>query len=267
MKKMFFVVCLLLLVNFCAWSNTPLLAASTEVEYYRISTDTYLYRTDNDTDNEIWCNLPATYFVKATKIATEQTDLISVSYLGITGFVDISTLTPVYSTPTNPYSTQTFDILNTANAVLWSSPSTDSQYLGSIPYNATEVLLVGKTTGEKLSESDEGIWYLCKFVNTDAITLTGYIHSSLTTNLTPFLENSEEVLLEPIISTNGTALAPELSNPNNILLIILLTIPAIIILVLIIKPKKSKSKDAKRQIAALNQLSIKSKNSPDDFDF
>jgi len=244
------------------------LASSNEPLFYKITAENTVLYAINDsglvTENAL-CILPTTYFVKPNKSLDD--DYLSVSYLGITGAVKIDALVPVYSTPTTPYSVQTFDLLKTANATVWSKPTTESQYLTSISYGTTSIVYVGSVDGQKISADDSGVWYLCKFVDPENGTQFGYIHASLTTNLTPFVSNTEEVELEPIVPTNANILAPELSNTNNLLLILLLTIPAVIILLLIIKPKRSKSAPARRKIKSLTQLNLPDNKTQNDFDF
>lgn len=248
--------------------NGIFLSASTEPLFYKITQDdVFLYKIteSQEVSNEIICTLPETYFVKAN--TTLDKTYLGVSYLGVSGAVKKSKVTPVYSTPTTPYSVQTFDLLHTANATVWQKPTTTSTYLDSIPYDTTDILYIGSTTGQKLNEYDMGIWYLCKFVNPENGTILGYLHSSLVTNLTPYIENTEEVQMEPDTTASTTILAPELGNTNNLLLILLLTIPAVIVLLLIIKPKRTSKQSARRQIKTLNQLSLPDKNDKNDFDF
>ncbi len=257
----------ILLAIFIA-SPTPAFASSTDPVFYRITAEnTILYQISEDetvTETAI-CNLPATYFVKPVKTLADG--FISVTYLGISGAVKSDSLTPVYSTPTTPFSLQTFALLKTANATVWAEPTTESEYLTSIPYGTTDIVYIGSTTGQKINVSDDGIWYLCKFVESGGGTKIGYVHASLTTALTPFEMNTEVVQLEPTIQTSANILAPELSSTNNLLLILLLTIPAVIILLLIIKPKRNRSTQAKRQIKSLNQISLPDKTDVNDFDF
>lgn len=270
MRKFIFIATaflfILQIVNF--GTSGALSAAISPIEYYRITSESAtFYRTDSgETDTEnVYCTLPESYFVKAK--TSESGDYIAVSFLGVDGFVKSSDVVPVYSTPTTPYPLRTFDINHTASAVVWSEPNTDSTYVGCIEYDTTDVLYLGEILGQKITPTDSGVWYLCKFGSSASATSIGYVYSSLTNNLTEFVPNIEEVLLEPVADTSGSILAPEFTQANSILLILLLTIPAVIILVLIIRPKRTKQQAAKRQIATLNELSKFDKNKPDEFDF
>lgn len=252
---------------FCS-DQSIVLQASTEPLFYKITQDeTALLKISENksVSNDVICLLPKTYFVKPIQILDEN--FLEASYLGITGAVKLSALTPVYSAPITPYSIQTFDLIHTANATVWEYATTESRYLTSIPYHTTEILYIGSTTGQKLNSLDLGIWYLCKYADSENGTTIGYIHSSLVINLTEFEANTETVQLEPDIQASANILAPELGNTNNLLIILLLTIPAIIILLIIIKPKRSNKQAAKRQIKNLNQLSLPDKNNNNDLDF
>ena len=270
MRKYLYILTALLFIWGCSFvtDSNIVFASSSEPVFYRITAEnTILYRvtTDDIITQEAICKLPETYFVKPNKKLDE--DYLLVSYMGIAGAVKITNLIPVYSTPDSPYSIQTFALLKTANATVWELPTTESTYLTSIPYDATDILYIGSVDGQKISSLDLGIWYLCKFVKEGGTIQIGYIHSSLAINLTPFKSNTETVQLEPAINASANILAPELNNTNNLLIILLLTIPAVIILLLIIKPKRNNKQSAIRQIKSLNQLSLPDKNNPQDFDF
>ena len=270
MRKYLFIITAFLFIfqvfNFLSFDGV--LKAETLPEYYQITADEavfYRSATGENAVENIYCTLPRTYFIKTINTSTEG--YIFGSYLGVQGYIETKNVVPVYSTPQSPYAIRTFDIIHTASAVAWSNPTTESEYVGTISYDTTEVIFVGSTLGQKIQESDTGIWYLCRFATTESANTLGYVYSDVTTNLTEFAPNTEEVLYEPIQETNGSILSPELTNTSNIMLILLLTIPAVIILLLIIHPKKGKKQSAKRQIATLNQLTIKDKKDQDEFDF
>lgn len=268
-KYLYILSAFLFIFGFCFCTNNIFAYADTTKPcFYRVITKNailYELNTDDTVSTEIICELPQTYFVTPKKALGDE--YIIVSYLGVDGVVEIKDLTAVYSTPKTPYSIQTFDLIKTANATVWSKPTTESTYITSIPYNASEVIYIGSVEGQKINETDSGIWYLCKFVEVGKTTQLGYIHSSLAINLTPFTPNTEIVQLEPSLPANASILAPELVSTNSLLIILLLTIPAIIVLVLIIKPKRSKATTARRQIKSLKQLSLPDENHPKDFDF
>lgn len=270
MRKYLFITFAYLLIFevFFATNTSIAFAGSSEPIFYRITSQNanfYKIQADESVTETALCVLPETYFVKPIK--SLENGYILATYLGISGAVKTDSLTPVYSTPTAPYSVQTFDLLKTANATVWSLPTTESDYLTSIPYGSTSIVFVGSVSGQKINETDLGNWYLCKFVESGGSTQIGYVHSSLTTNLTPFVSNTEVVELEPALPASANILAPELTNTNSLLLILLLTIPAVIILLLIIKPRRTKSASARRQIKSLTQISPPDKTSQNDFEF
>ncbi len=267
-KYLFIYIALIFILPFIYFCNSTPCFAQTEA-YYRISAENVLlYRTPTDSNSidNVYFTLPTSYFVKF--ISDENEDFLKVQYLDFIGYVLKSDVTQVYSTPTTPYNTQSFSILATANPVIWSLPTTQSTYLGNIPFNAKEVIYFGSVSGEVAQNTENSIWYFCKFISFEQGILTGYIHSNLTTNLTEFLPNTEIVELEPSITTNGQVIAPELQNSTSLLLILGLCIPALFLLILVFKPEKRKKKtEAKRQISSLNRLDISDKNSRDELDF
>ena len=237
--------------------------------YYRITgQDVMLYRTaelNNDYSN-IYFTLPTSYFVKF--ISEENENFLRVQYIDFVGYVLSSDVTRVYSTPTTPYFTQNFTVYGTANPVVYSQPSTQSTYLGNIPFNAESVTCFGAINGETALENGGSTWYYCKYTSFEQGIIIGYVYASLTTNLTEFVENTEIVETEPTQDVSGGVIAPELQNGTSIILIVGLCIFALILLVLVFKPeKRRKKKEAKRQITTLNRLAIPDKNQRDELDF
>ena len=231
--------------------------------YYRVtSPNTTLYRqipTSYD-KNEIYFDIPQTYFIKY--ISNENNTFLKVEYNGIIGYIEADKVSQVYSTPTAPYPDQTFSILNTANPVVYSRASTDSNFLGTIPYTAEAISLLGTVT------IDDKLWYFCKYTSIEQGVLLGYIDSKLTQNLTPLTDNTEIVATEPIKDVSAEVIAPELKNNNTLFMIIGLSLLAILLLFLVFKPKRHTAKrEAKRQITALNKLQLNNKNSNDELDF
>ena len=232
--------------------------------YYRVTSNfCTLYRQipTQNSFNEVYFNLPQTYFIKYIENANNA--FAKIEYLGVIGYVELDKITPVYSTPSTPYPSRNFDILNTANPVVYELATTSSNYIGVIPYTAKNITYLGELSNENTT------WYFCKFTSIEQGTITGYIDSNLTQNLTQFTPNEEEVLLEPIQQTSSDFLAPELKTNSSILLIIALGIPALLLLFLIFKPNKQKHKtEAKRQISSLKKLTFNNnENSKNELDF
>ena len=242
-----------------------------EIIYYRITGEnTLLYRTPLESiePSNVYFVLPTTYFVRFNSTFDEK--FLNVTYRDFTGYVLADNVERVYSTPTTPYLTNvTFGVQGVANLVIRSEPNTSSEYLGTIPFNATSIEYFGQIEGEQTNEELSNIWYFCRYTSYEQGILTGYVYAPLTANLSEIVPNTEVVDTEPSQSTNGgTVLAPELQSGANIWLIVGLTIPAIILLLLVFRPdKRKKKKAATRQITNLNKLSLPDKKDDNQFDF
>ena len=267
-KYLYIFIALIFIFQINYFCNLSPTFAQEEV-YYRITgQEVTLYRTpvlDEDYSN-IYFTLPTSYFVKF--IAEENENFLKVQYIDFVGYVLKTDVTQVYSTPVTPYFTQTFTVFGTANPVVWSQPSTQSTYLGNIPFNAESVTCFGAINGEIALENGGSTWYFCRYTSFEQGILTGYVYANLTTNLSEFVENTEIVETEPSQETSGEIFAPELQNGTSVILIVGLCIFALILLVLVFKPERRRKKaEAKRQITTLNRLAIPDKNKHDELDF
>ena len=250
--------------------NTPKTAENGEIYYRIIGENTILYRTplESNESSNVYFRLPTTYFVKFNGAYDEL--FLNVTYRDFTGYVLADNVERVYSTPATPYAVgQTFSVQGIANLVLRSKPTTQSEYIGTIPFNATDIEFFGAIEGEQANPELSNIWYYCRYTSFEQGILTGYVYAPLTQNLVETPENTEVVDMEPSTEVNGDGvIAPELQNSTSIWLIIGLTIPALILLLLVLKPSKRRhQRAAKRQIANLNKLSIPEKTDKDEFDF
>lgn len=268
-KYLFISLAFLCVLNLCYFCNIEPLKAD-EATYYRVTSDnTILYRTpvDSTESSNVYFILPTTYFVLYNSTFDEQ--FLCVTYREFTGYVLVDSVTRVYSTPTNPYALNlTFSVSSVANLVLRSEPTTQSDYLGTIPINA-DVEYFGRILGEQSNSELSNVWYYCRYKSFEQGILTGYVYAPLTQDLTELIPNTEEVETEPSKTTNTeTIIASELQSGVNLVLILGLTIPALLLLILVFRPERRKKKrEASRQITQLNKLSLPSKNNDNEFDF
>ena len=235
-------------------------------EYYRINNaHTYLYSDISLSEEYKLFLLPETYFVKA-KLDPIQNSL-NVEYNGITGYVNLDNLTPVYQAPTTPFATHIISLLPVSNAIIYSRPSTSSPYLGTIPFDATSILVYGKCTGEQSIANSSTDWYYIKYSSTTQGIITGYIYHSVISSFTPALPNTEILQTSPSTPTTTTPIiSPELQDTNNILVIILISIPLIILTYILLVPHKKQSKHRNKHNRQL--LNYIDKNATkDEFDF
>ena len=206
----------ILLLSIVFTSFTPAVYAAMPSVYYQILSDAYLYRTLDLIESDAYFILPPTYFVKLNYEVDETT--LAVSYLGYEGFVKKSDVKRVYSTPAHPYlENVTFCPNEVANLVLRAKPSTQSAYLGTIPYTANEIAYIGSIPGEEVYPSLPPTWYFCKYRSIEQGNITGYVYAPLTKNLSPILPNTDQVNFEPIVSTSAEiSLSPELQSSSNV---------------------------------------------------
>lgn len=269
-KYLFITIALLCIINLCYFCNFEPSKADTAIYYRVTSENTILYRTplDSTESSNVYFYLPTTYFVRYNSTFDEQ--FLNVTYQEFTGYVLLDNVTRVYSTPQTPYATNlTFSVSGIANLVLRSEPTTLAEYIGTIPFNATNIEYFGSIIGEQSNSELSNIWYYCRYKSYEQGILTGYVYAPLTQNLTVIEPNTEEVETEPSKTTNtDTIIASELQTGVNLLLILGLTIPAILLLILVFRPERHKKKrEASRQITQLNKLSLPDKNHDNEFDF
>ena len=267
MKKLIiysFILCALLL-----WINLEpqtIVYAESEPIYYRISdSNTILYRTPNLDENNAYFILPPSYFVKYNSDYNDNVMLVS--YLDFFGYVDKSNLTRVYSSPVNPYlEAMTFKPQATLNLVVRALPTTQSDFVGTIAYNAENVTYFGSIKGEQTDLTLSDIWYFCRYTSAEQGTITGYVYAPLTKDLTNFSPNEEIVATSPVTPTSAEiSLSPELTSSSNLLFIFFLTIPALSILYLIFRSHNKNPRMLKKRLK--NSKLMLNSSPHDEFDF
>lgn len=220
-------------------------ANAEEQTYYRVvEDDVYLYKTqslENSVEN-IYFKLPKSYFVKLISNIDEQT--LYVVYDGIEGYVSVYGLQLCYSTPIMPYATnQTVDTIDVCNIVVYSCPTESSQFLGFIPFNATQIKFFGQAEGTEVAPNMGNNWLFVRYQSLEQGTLLGFVYEPLLKNKSEFTENTEEVLTTPpeqAIQTSVVPVSTEFKNTDSLLLIIGLSFVAIIILYLLFRPERRK---------------------------
>ncbi len=259
--KRFVFLSFILCISILGLSIEPIqtVYAETKPIYYKIlENNTAFFRTPNE---DIYFILPPTYFVKFKSSFDEE--WLEVEYQDFSGFVRRSDVARVYSAPATPYLTDIiFTPQKVANLVIRTRPSTQSDFVGTIPYTASEVTYYGWVEGEKANPKLDNIWYFCRYTSPEQGSVTGYVYAPLTENLSPILSNDEVVDTTPSSPVAGEIeIAPELKDESNLLFIAFLTIPAIFILILVFRSQNKRPKSLK------NRLKDRYLPPPDELDF
>lgn len=235
--------------------------------YYKITeNDVFLYK-DKNLETPLF-ELPKTYFVK--QLESTSTSVFYVEYNGIFGYIDTSFIEKINGTPQNPYAKATFDMNGSANAVLFSEPNNTSSFLGTIPFNATNIIFYGKTNGQEMLPNMGKTWYYCKYTSFEQGVILGYVYAPLTKNLTPTEPNTES-FNEPATNTSALPIekiiAPEIQNSSNQIMIIAISIFVFFLLFLAFfkgKQKRKRPYNSTRKIDK-TQKNLLEFNENDDF--
>ena len=246
MKKLTF-FCLILLLLFCN-IGVGNVAFADNIYYGRaLASGIYLYSTPEITTDKAnrMFEIPVTYFVL---LLGDENDLFyRAQYIDVYGFVLKSEVSCVQGTPAVPYVTNaTFRVFTPNGANLRSSPYQTlgtTNLITSVPFLETNFMYYGVCEGEEAISYKGNIWYYCKYVFQNQ-ELYGYIYSPLCDLVTNIVQNTEQFeYVTPNFSTPNTDVAGEspyltLSNPWQIIIIVLVCLPCLIIIYFLFKPTK-----------------------------
>lgn len=245
---------------------TPNTVAAYTINYFRVTeNNTVLYRTASDekTIENMFFILPQSYFVQSLGA---EGDFYKVNYAGVVGFVLKEEVIAVHGTPVTPFASATFKINGVASAVMRSSPSVSGGYVGLLPCD-TEITFLGELEGEEALNGLGNRWFLARFISFEQGILTGYIYAPLTQELTVIPKNLEVLETSTPAGTEPEGIfSPELMKVENLLLIGVLSLGALILLMLLFKPHR-RSKKEKKQLATQQQIGYAPKQQDENFDF
>lgn len=218
-------------------------ASSNETYFARImQDDVCLYKSptnSNDTTN-IFFTLPKTYFVELQNLINDE--FYEVQYLGIKGYVKKDAVQAVEYAPEKPYLNDvSFRVYAELSRDLRSEPNTtsgSSSQLAYIPLLSRNLSYIGQIEGECLIEGRTNIWYYCKF--TADKDYYGYVYSDFCDEMSPILDNTEEVtyIANPDFKPEEVLPTSMPTNNKNVgIIIAILAVPTIVFLFMIIKSK------------------------------
>lgn len=244
--------------------------ADSAVLYYRIiNNETWLYASQ-DMEQKYFL-LPNTYFVRVIDMVTE--DIAKVEFDDIKGFVNTNNMQACYSAPNVPYPTsQQLNILSVCNVVVYSEPTDTSQYIGLVPFNATNIKYYGSTENQEAISGLGCKWHYIKYCSFEQGVLCGYVYAPLTTNLCLAPANEEVVntQAQQTTETNALPASAEFGDADSLFIIVGLGVLALVLLYLLFKTDKRKKAKHSRALSAVqkDKLPYMAKhNENDEFDF
>lgn len=228
----------IILVSFlllsCFSSTTPVFA---DTSYARLNVDAYLYKTSAVDKNNygVWCQMESTYFVEI--ILDFNSTLYKVRYGSVVGYVKKEDVTPVYSTPKNPYPSNIQIKLN-APCYLRSTPTINAANTLTTLSKEESLPFIAKIDSEVVMDFNGPTWYLVSYQD-----VMGYVYAGYTEKLGTIMPNLEQVSLS-MPTTSDIGITP-FNNIQSLWLVVLALIPTFGIIFLLYKPKKEKKADSK----------------------
>lgn len=227
MKKIFCLIIFLLI--FIPINYDFSFAENSQFYYAKIQNEGYFYSSANSEDKLF--QIPTSYFVLLT--GEENSEFYRAEYKNKSGFVKKSEVTPMSGTPTSPYPNASFRIFAKEGLGLYSSPSSNSSLLSTIPYLCDSVEFYGYMTGEEDIPNKSTQWIYC-LLNKEF----GYVYSVFCDSLPTIPKNEESFdVLTPSFSVNTLSQ----SSPSTIWIIIGVGLPSLVVLFLLIKPSFNKT--------------------------
>ncbi len=232
---------ILFLVLFCCWFKVPTSVFALNYNYARITTDEiYLYKspTHSADISNIYFELEKTYFVK---ILETIDDFYKVKYQNVVGYVISNQVSIVNGTPVSPYPENiTFQINSALNTKIRTSPKMidETNVIGVLPSSNLTLSYIGKIKGEESIKTLGSNWFYCCYNYENSGCILGYVYAPLTENLTPIFANTETF---PDKTETSETITPELpSETQNLFLVVVMCLPAIIIFIVLVIPFNKK---------------------------
>lgn len=246
MKKFFYIALCFLFIFFSIFlvnsTATENVSGNLSSGYAVVSTNNcyfYKFLMDSLDVNSKYFLIEKSYFVKVLSKTNEE--FYKAEYNGIVGYVNKSDIEFVKEVPLCPYLNNiTFDITSSSSVELRTEPTTKNgigTVITTLPANTKQLNYIGKITGEESIKGLGNIWYYASFLIDDK-QVFGYVYSPLTKNLSPIVENNENLTIVSVSTyvPLTSLLYLDLSTKNLIILII--SVPALVVIYLFTKPTK-----------------------------
>lgn len=218
--------------------------ALTSYIYARVDSDNVsLYKTPSvaESDNVLF-DLPKSYFVLL--ISNFSSDFYKAQYRDVVGFVLKDSVVAVRETPSSPYlKNVTFRVFSSDGKKLMSSPSHLSSALCDVDISK-DMDYYGACFGTEMINGRGNVWYYTKYNDT-----FGYLYAGLCDRLEGIIPNSEVTTARDDVFSSGDNdylySLISMSTPMKILLLSLVSLPAVVIVIMIFRPIKVKKKQGK----------------------
>lgn len=230
---------LLILISFSIAPTKTNVFAS-DYKYARAvngNVNVYKLSTANDSIDNVLCIVEKTYFVE---ILSETADDYKVNYNGIIGYVKKNDVVLVSGTPSTPFPVGINLVLG-SNCNLRSTPTTksaSSNVISTLSKNESDITFIGRVFAEEVIDFGGNTWYFV-ICNGEK----GYIYNKYIKSVSPIYPNTEEISLYK--SSEFTSLNP-ISEPNCVIIIMLLFIPCVAILIILYYPFKRFTRNTNR---------------------
>lgn len=253
--KFFCCFFVLILFNFSfAAINTPLIAYAQTESYAQVLTDNiYLYRTPSADQNinNLFFEIPRTYFVQITGIPNEQ--FYKATYLDQSGYVKATDVQCVKGKPKVSYLSNINFRLFWDNIPVYKQPASGETLSEALPRYCTDFIYYGKIKGNPLILDRTDTWYFCEYTPQN---LKGYLYSeyvdkfdadkiSINTEILPYISVPQFMLADEQLIDRNTQNA----------IIIVLSLPLLAFIILLFKgsailsvPQKTKTKSKDKEI-------------------
>ncbi len=237
MKKTGIISLIIAAVLFASGFPTHKAYGAGKLKYSLILTATPLYKQSVevfDVNQNIYFYLPPTYFV-VVEAAADERDLVKCTYDGFTGFVRKADLGAVEYTPKYVYPEGLTLSISTefSGLILRKSPENSSEILTTIPMSSTGIRYFNYIHGQNINNLGDK-WYYVKLSESGS-DIYGYVYGAYVTLDKPIANNIIEALPDPAeqISDGGS-----ISNSKEIILIVLLCLPALLIIYILFKGQR-----------------------------
>lgn len=234
MKKIFylFVFLLILFPQKLYFSH----AENANFYYAKIEHEGYFYSQASE-ENKLF-QIPTSYFVLLT--GDENSSFYKATYKNISGFVKKNEVSPMSGKPISPYPNATFRVFAKEGLGLFSSPSSSSQLLSTVPYLSNGIEFYGYMTGDEDIPNKSNQWHYCKYGEN-----FGYLYSVFCDSL-PVIEKNTETfeIVTPVFNVEEF---PALSSSSLLWIILGVALPSVLVLFLLLKPSLVKEKILNKQ--------------------